>query len=183
MLWHIHRIGEWETCQKTLLWIQFFFFGITTKKHHFYSCASVDGSTLAKKVYEKRIGYNQTHNSYITNFKIWIMKDCIEEGNVILSLLTEILSSLEVFCRNFSIWFYALTLRYRAIKIVFVFCVTHPSPTSNIILLNEPRVICTYRVSLEGRPYKLWISKGIIYFWNPVLSQTHAELTKVRSHS
>ena len=25
VLWHIHRIGEWETCQKTLIWIQFFF--------------------------------------------------------------------------------------------------------------------------------------------------------------
>ena len=25
-----------------------YFFGITTKKHHLYSCASVDGSTLAQ---------------------------------------------------------------------------------------------------------------------------------------
>ena len=25
VLWYIHSIGEWETCQKTLLWILFFF--------------------------------------------------------------------------------------------------------------------------------------------------------------
>ena len=30
--WYIHSIGEWETCQKTLLWILFFFFCVTTKK-------------------------------------------------------------------------------------------------------------------------------------------------------
>ena len=51
VLRHIHRLGEWETCQKTLIWIQFFFLVLQPKNHHFYSCASVDGSTLAKKDY------------------------------------------------------------------------------------------------------------------------------------
>ena len=50
MPWYIHSKGEWETFHKTLLWILFCFLVSQPKNHHLYSCASVDGSTLAKKI-------------------------------------------------------------------------------------------------------------------------------------
>ena len=48
-LWYIHSIGEWETCQKRYFGSCSVFLVLQPKKHHLYSCASVDGSTLAEK--------------------------------------------------------------------------------------------------------------------------------------
>ena len=46
-MWCIeYSIKEWETCQKTLLWILFFFGITTTTNHHLYSCADIDTSLV-----------------------------------------------------------------------------------------------------------------------------------------
>ena len=55
VLWYIHSIGEWETCQKKDRYYgSYSFWYYNQKKHHLDSCASVDGSTLAKKDYAGR---------------------------------------------------------------------------------------------------------------------------------